>query len=223
MAQPDAGAQIEDVRRRDPGLGQPAGHQQLAQVTGIGAVVLGMLLVTAQRGGVRGLGQMHNGSDPVQLLDHEPPARGRLQRDLQLLAGKSRQEPAHARPVGRRHARSGHFAGGGVQPIASDLRAMLIESHYDRQLGASSCSMVAKPARSTAALELRGSLHHAPDRPASKEAIRTGIAHAIYVKSNCCASVRSAIRRGWMPRAMWRMRQRRISLVLLPSAVRRAT
>ena len=105
VAQPHPRAQVEDVRRRDPRLGHPAGHQQLAQVPGVGAVVLGVLLVALQSGGVRRLGEMHDRSDPLQLLDHEPPAGRRLQRDLQLLAAKPGQEPAHARAVRRRHAR----------------------------------------------------------------------------------------------------------------------
>jgi len=96
---------------------------------GVGAVVLGVLLGAFQRGRVRRLGEMHDGSDPLQLLDGEPPAGRRLQRDLQLLAGKPGQEAAHARAVGRRDPRPRHFAGVGVQPLGDDLRSMLIESH----------------------------------------------------------------------------------------------
>ncbi len=106
MAQSHPRAQIENVRGRDPGLGHPAGHQQLAQMPGVGTVVLGMLLVAFQRGGVRRLGEMHRGSDPLQLLDHEPPASCRLQRDLQLLAAKPGKEAPHARTVCRRDPRS---------------------------------------------------------------------------------------------------------------------
>jgi hypothetical protein len=73
---------------------------------GVGTVVLGALLVAFQGGGVRRLGKMHDRLDPLQLLDHEPPAGRRLQRDLQLLVAKASKEPAYGRAVGRRHARS---------------------------------------------------------------------------------------------------------------------
>ena len=35
-----------------------------------------------QRARLRRLGQVHLGTDPLELLDHEPPARCRLERDL---------------------------------------------------------------------------------------------------------------------------------------------
>ena len=47
---------------------------------------------------------------PAQLLDDEPPARRRLERDLELLAGKPAQEPAHALTVRRRHPRPADLA-----------------------------------------------------------------------------------------------------------------
>jgi hypothetical protein len=47
VAQAHPGAQVEQMVGRDPGLGQPADHQQLAQVPSVGAVGLGALLVPA--------------------------------------------------------------------------------------------------------------------------------------------------------------------------------
>jgi hypothetical protein len=44
---------------------------------------------------------MHLGAHRPQLLDHEPPARGRLQRGLDPLAVELTQEVAQARAVGR--------------------------------------------------------------------------------------------------------------------------
>jgi hypothetical protein len=142
VAQPDAGAQIEQVLGRDPRFGQPADHQQLAQVARVGAIALGALLGPAPRGGLGRLGQMDARADRAELLDDEPPARRRLQRHLKLLAAKARGEPSHARAIGRRDAAARDLAGRGVDPLGGDLRSMLIQSHYDRHSGASSSSTV---------------------------------------------------------------------------------
>ena len=66
---------------------------------------------------------------PLELLDHEPPARRRLQRDLELLASEARQEPAHTDAVGRCDPRPRDLAGRGVDPVGGDLRSMLVKSH----------------------------------------------------------------------------------------------
>ena len=72
---------------------------------------------------------------PAQLLNDEPPARRRLERDLELLAGKPGEKPAHALTVRRRHPRPADLPGHGVQPLRRDLRSVLIQSHYDRHRG----------------------------------------------------------------------------------------
>jgi hypothetical protein len=128
-------AQIEQVIGRDPRLRHAREHQQLAQMPGIRAIALGALLVAAPRGGLRRLGQMHPGADRAQLLDHEPPARRRLQRHLQLAAAEALQEPPHRLAVRRRHPRPTHLTGLGVEPLGRDLPSMLIKSHYDHPTG----------------------------------------------------------------------------------------
>jgi hypothetical protein len=55
---------------------------------GVRPVGLRTLLGPAQPARLRRLGEMHPGTDPLELLDHEPPARGRLQRDLELAPGE---------------------------------------------------------------------------------------------------------------------------------------
>jgi len=127
MAQADPGAQIEQVVGRNPGLGQAPDHPQLAQMPGVGAVSLGALLVAAPRRGLRWLGEMDVGTDRAQLLDDEPPARRRLQGDLEALAGEAPEEPAHVRAQRRRESSAGHFAGVGIDPLGRDLCAVLIE------------------------------------------------------------------------------------------------
>jgi hypothetical protein len=104
VPEPDTGAEIKQMIGRDPALRQPAGHHQLPQVLGIGAVGLRVLLVAAQRTGLRRLREMHPRPHPPQLLDHEPPPGRRLKRHLELLAAEPRQEPTHRLPMRRRHS-----------------------------------------------------------------------------------------------------------------------
>jgi hypothetical protein len=133
--QPDPGTQIEDVIGRDPRLRQPLDHQQLRQMPCVRAIALRALLRPPKVGGLRRLREGHLGTGPAQLLDHEPPTRRRLQRDLELLAAETRQELPRRRAVRRRHSRAVDLAGAGVDPLAGDLRSMLIKSHYDAHSG----------------------------------------------------------------------------------------
>jgi hypothetical protein len=135
VAQPDPGAQIEDVIGRDPRLRQPRDHQQLAQMPGVGAIVLRALLRPPQPRGLRRLRQMNHRADAAQLLDHEPPAGRRLQRHLKLAATETRHELPYRRAIRRRHARALHLTGLGIDPLAGDLPSMLVKSHYDAHQG----------------------------------------------------------------------------------------
>jgi hypothetical protein len=128
-------AQVDEMLRRDPRLRPPADHQQLPQMAGVGAVALGALLGAAARRRLGRLGQVYPRADRLELLDHEPPARRRLQRDLELLIAKAVGEPPHAGAIGRRHAPARHLTGRRVNPLSGDLRSMLIESHCDRHKG----------------------------------------------------------------------------------------
>src|SRR6188472_3019358 len=85
-------AQIEKMRRRNPRLRQPPDHDQLSQVTGVGAIGLGALLVAAQETGLRRLGEVHVRADRLELFDDESPAGRRLQRDPKPLAGETPEE-----------------------------------------------------------------------------------------------------------------------------------
>ena len=97
MTRPDPGAEIQDVRRWNPRLRQPPDQKQLPQVPGIGPVGLRSLLLARQRGRLGRLGQVHLGPCPLELLDHEPPPRCRLQRYLQPLAPEPLLEPTNPR------------------------------------------------------------------------------------------------------------------------------
>jgi hypothetical protein len=65
----------------------------------------------------------------------EPPARGGLERHLQILAAEAAQESPHALTVRRRDARSTELARLTVQPLSGDLRSVLVKSHYDCHTG----------------------------------------------------------------------------------------
>jgi hypothetical protein len=135
VAQPDQCTQIKQMIGRDPGLRQPADHQQLAQQPGVRTVGLGALLAPAPLSSLSRLSQVRTGPDRVQLLDDEAPARRRLERHLELLATEPRKEPSHALAVRRHDPRPTELPGLSVDPLSRDLRPMLVKSHYDRHTG----------------------------------------------------------------------------------------
>jgi hypothetical protein len=135
VPQPNSRAEIEDVIGRDPRLRESLDHQQLPQMPGVRAIALRALLRPPQVGGLRRFGEMHLGADPAQLLDHEPPAGRRLERDLKLPATKTSEQLPHRRAIRRRYTRALHLAGLSVDPLAGDLSSMLIKSHYDAHSG----------------------------------------------------------------------------------------
>jgi hypothetical protein len=98
---------------------------------GVGPVSLRSLLLALQRGSLGRLGQMHLGADPVEFLDHEPPARRRLQRDLQARVFERREELPHPGAVRRGDPRARYLAGDRVDPLRRDLRPMLVKTHHD--------------------------------------------------------------------------------------------
>ena len=145
MPGPDPGAQIENVRRRDPRLREAPDQKQLPQMPGVGPVGLRTLLLALQRGRLRGLGQVYLRPDPVELLDHEPPARRRLQRDLETLVDEPAQERSDRGAVRRRHPRARDLPGDRVDPLRRELRPMLIQTHHDRHAHTSPFDSPASP------------------------------------------------------------------------------
>jgi hypothetical protein len=59
---------LQDLRRRDPALRQPALLQQLPQVPGVGLAGLGVPLAAAGEGGVARLGDMRRDAGRGQFL-----------------------------------------------------------------------------------------------------------------------------------------------------------
>ena len=148
--------------RRDPRLRQPAEHQQLADMPGVGAIALGTLLVSPSRGRLGRFGEVHDRTDTTQLIGDEPPAGRCLQRDLDLPPTEPLTEPAHTSPVRRCDARPHHLARVGVQPLRGDLRSVLIQAHHDRHLQ----HLLALASRSQDNAQTRADLPPDPDGPA---------------------------------------------------------
>ena len=114
VTQPNQGTQIEQMRRRDPGLRQPPDHHQLPDMARVGTVALGALLVPASSGGLGRLREMHHRADLRELIGHEPPPGRRLQADLELLAAELLTELPDALPVRRGDPRPRDLPGLGV-------------------------------------------------------------------------------------------------------------
>src|SRR3954467_7632734 len=144
------------MRGWDPRLGQPADHQQLAQVPSVRAVALGALLGPPPGRGLGGLGEMHPRADLPQLPDHEPPPPRGPHRPPQLLPAKAAENPPYVRAMSRREPRPRDLAGRRIDPLGSDLRSMLIQSPHDRNPG--------PPGSQASAAQRRARAHEVPTR-----------------------------------------------------------
>lgn len=72
----------------------PSPHPEMPSIS---PVSLRTLLLALQRGSLGRLGQVRLSADAFELLDHESPARRRLQRHLETLAGELAEEPLGGR------------------------------------------------------------------------------------------------------------------------------
>jgi hypothetical protein len=98
----------------------------------VSEISLRALLLALQRAGFGRLSEVHLGADPLEFLDHEPPASRRLKRDLQARAAKRRKERADPGSVRRSDPGALDLAGDRLDPLRGDLRPMLIQAHHDR-------------------------------------------------------------------------------------------
>ena len=120
VTQPDPRAQIEDVIGRDPRLRQPPEQQQLAQMPRVGTVVLGALLVPAQRGVSAGSARCTTApTRRSSSTTNRQPGR-RLERDLELLAAnRARNRRTPARCAGATRARE-------ISPVSVSIHSAVI-------------------------------------------------------------------------------------------------
>jgi hypothetical protein len=123
---------LQDDRRRDPALRQPALGQQLPQVPRVSLVSLGVPLAAAGERGISRLSDMRRDAGPGQLLRDIPPAGAPLQRERHVLAaGEPHQPGPQVRPVGRGDLAALHLPGRGVQIVERELLPVDIEPAYD--------------------------------------------------------------------------------------------
>jgi len=123
---------LQDDRRRDPALRQPALGQQLPQMPRVGPVGLGVPLAAPGERGISRLGNVRRDAGPGQLLRHVPPAGTPLQRERDVVpASEPRQPGTQVRPVGRDDLAALHLPGLGVQIVERDLFPVDVEPAYD--------------------------------------------------------------------------------------------
>jgi hypothetical protein len=123
---------LQDDRRRDPALRQPALGQQLPQVPGVSLASLGVPLAAAGERRISRLGDMRRDAGPGQLLGHVPPAGTPLQRERHVIAaGEPRQPGPQVRPVGRGDLAALHLPGHRVQIVEGQLLPVDVEPAYD--------------------------------------------------------------------------------------------
>jgi hypothetical protein len=84
VPQPYRLAQLEDVGRSDPRLRQPLLLEQLTQMPSIRLVGLGAPLLATSGSSIGRLGQVRLEPGPLELVDHEPPTGGGLDRERTL-------------------------------------------------------------------------------------------------------------------------------------------
>ncbi len=113
----DSRAQVEDVRGRDPRLREPTDQQQLPQMSGVRPVGLRAFLLAAHPARLGRLCKMHLSAGALELLDHEPPARRRLQRNLKTLASEPTEERADGGAVRWGDPCAGDLARDGLDPL----------------------------------------------------------------------------------------------------------
>ena len=82
LAQPHPCTQLQDLRRRDPRLRQLPSREQPQQQIAVGAIGLRAPLTPPLGRRLRRVGEMGAMARPLDLLDHEPPARPALEREL---------------------------------------------------------------------------------------------------------------------------------------------
>src|SRR6266540_2368335 len=131
LARPHPRAQLDDVRRRDPRLGQLPRQEQLQLQVAVGPVGLRAPLAPPLRGRLRRVGEMRDVPGPLDLLDHVPPAGRPLKRKLRLTAAEALQPLAQRLAVRRAEPATAHIAGGEVERLVRDLPAMNIQRAYD--------------------------------------------------------------------------------------------
>ena len=102
LAKPHQGAQLQDVRRGDPALGEAALEQQVDHQLAVGVVGLGAALRASPLAQLGGIGQVGGKAPALDLLHHEAPAGRALQGEVGVGAWLEPIQPFPYRLAGSR-------------------------------------------------------------------------------------------------------------------------
>jgi hypothetical protein len=131
LPQTHACAQLDDVRGRDPGLGQLTCEQQPQLQLAVTVVGLRALLATAPRCRFGRIGETSDVPGTLELLDHEPPTGRPLEHKL-ALDSRELLQPFAQRPArGRTDPAAPALPAHQVERLESDLPAVHIQRAYD--------------------------------------------------------------------------------------------
>src|SRR5918994_5150266 len=131
LARPHPRPQLEDVRRRDPGLRQLPRQQQLQLQVTVGPVGLRPSLAPPLGRRLRRVGEMRDVPGPRDLLRDEPPPGRPLERKLRFASVEASQPFAHRLAVRRAEPTAPHIDGRQVERLVGDLPAMYVQRAYD--------------------------------------------------------------------------------------------
>src|ERR1700730_5092806 len=136
LAQPHQGAQLQDVRRRDPATGEAALEQQVHHQLAVGMVGLGPALGAPPLAELGGIREVSGEAPPLDLLHHEAPARRPLQGEVGVGAWFEALQPFPDRlPGSRVDLASLHLTGAEVNRPERDLTSVQVQTAYHLHVG----------------------------------------------------------------------------------------
>lgn len=131
LVEPDDGAGLEHMARRDPTLGELPGYEQLAKVPGVTTIGLRPSLVSPECSGVGGRGNVSAKACALELLCDITPSGATLHRHIAAGAVKAGEEASQLDPVRGRDAPTEVLAGREVDYVEGELPAVDVDSSYD--------------------------------------------------------------------------------------------
>jgi hypothetical protein len=131
LVEPDDTTSFEHVSRRDPALGELAGHEQLAKVLGVATIGLRPSLVSPESSRVGRLGDVSAKACALELLCDITPARATLHSHITAGAVKAGEKAPQLESVSGRDAPTDVLASRKVDYVEGELAAVDVDSSYD--------------------------------------------------------------------------------------------
>jgi len=136
LAKPHQGAQLQDVRRRDPALRKAALEQQVHHQLAVGVVGLGSPLGASPLAQLGGIGQVSGEAPPLDLLHDEAPAGRSLEREVGVGPGLELVQPLpHRLPGTRVDLAPLQLPGAEVNRPERDLSPVQVQTAYHFHVG----------------------------------------------------------------------------------------